>query len=77
MKNVKLYGPFLWMRFNFLKITEPLLGDSLLFTTQFPGVPGTHLINFSRLKGWNNFDLEANQQVWIQDPGLEIQHLKH
>ena len=44
MQRLKLYGPFLQMGFNCLKATEPLRGDSLLFTTQFPGFPGTHLI---------------------------------
>ena len=51
MKNMKLYGPFLWMKFNCLKATEPVQGDSLLFTTQPPGVPGTDLINLERGKG--------------------------
>ena len=37
---------------NYLKDTEPLRGDSLLFTIQSPGVPGTHLINFGGRKGW-------------------------
>ena len=43
--------PFLWMGFNCLKATEPLRGDSLLFTIQFPGVPGTQLIDLGRMKG--------------------------
>ena len=47
----KLYGPFLWMRFNCLEATEPLRGDSLLFTTKSPGGPGTHLIDLGRMKG--------------------------
>ena len=34
---------FLWIGSNCLKATEPLQGDSLLFT-QSPGVTGTHLI---------------------------------
>ena len=51
MKNIKLYGPFLWMWFKFLKATEKLQGDSLLFTTQSSGGPGTHLINFVLMKG--------------------------
>ena len=33
---------FLWMGFNCLKATEPLREDSLLFTTQFSEVLGTH-----------------------------------
>ena len=77
MKNLKLYGTFLWMGFNYLKATESLPGDSLFFTIQSPGVSRTHLINFSRIKGWNNLDLEATQQIWIQYPRLEIQGLNH
>ena len=49
MKNLKLYGPFLWMGFNCLKAAEPPRGDSLLFTTQSPGNPGTHLIDLRRM----------------------------
>ena len=30
---------------------EPLPGGSLLFTTQFPEIPGTHFINLGRIKG--------------------------
>ena len=41
----------LWMGFNCVMATEPPRGDSLLFTTQFPGAPGTHLISFRRMKG--------------------------
>ena len=44
----KLYGHFLWMGF---KATEPLQGDSLLFITKYPGVPGTYFIHLKRLKG--------------------------
>ena len=47
----KLYGPFLWMEFSCRKATEPLRGDSLLFTIQFAGVPGTQLIDLGRMKG--------------------------
>ena len=38
------------MGFNYLKAKEPLLGDSLLFITKFPEIPGTHLINLRRIK---------------------------
>ena len=41
-QKTKLYGPLLWMRFNCLKTTEPLRGDSLLFTTKFSEIPGTY-----------------------------------
>ena len=30
---------------------EPLRGGSLLFTTKFPEVPGTHFIDLERMKG--------------------------
>ena len=34
LKLLKLYSPFLMMGFNYLKATDPLRGDSLLFTTK-------------------------------------------
>ena len=30
----------------------PLRGGSLLFTTKFPEIPGTHLIKLERIKGY-------------------------
>ena len=30
---------------------EPLRGGSLLFTTKFPKIPGTHFIYLGRMKG--------------------------
>ena len=30
---------------------EPLQGGSLLFTTKFPEIPGTHFIDLGRTKG--------------------------
>ena len=50
--------------------------ETAFFTTQSPRVPDTHLIIFDGMKGWNNLDFEATQQIWIQDPGLGIQHLQ-
>ena len=47
----KVCGPFLWMGLNCLKATEPLRGDSLLFTTRSPSTPGTHLIDLIKIKG--------------------------
>ena len=38
---------------------EPLQGDSLLFTTNSPEIPGTHFIDLKRMKGW--VDLGATQ----------------
>ena len=31
---------------------EPLWGGRLLFTTKFPEIPGTHIIDHGRMKGW-------------------------
>ena len=47
----KLYGSLLWMGFNCLMATQPLQGDSLLFTTRSTGLPGTHLVGLGRMKG--------------------------
>ena len=33
-------APFLWMGFNSLKVVEPQQEDSLLSTTESPGIPG-------------------------------------
>ena len=41
----KLYGHFLWMGFNCLKARKPLGGGSLLSTTKFPKILGSHLID--------------------------------
>ena len=30
---------------------QPLQGGSLLFTIQFPEIPGTHFIDLGRMKG--------------------------
>ena len=38
------------MGFNCLKDTEPLRGDSSLFTFRSTGVPETHFINLERMK---------------------------
>ena len=46
----------------------PLRGGSLLFTTKFPDIPGTHFINLGRMKGW--VDLGATQWFWTRDPWI-------
>ena len=46
----KLYGAFLWMGSTASRL-EPLRGGSLLFTTKYPEVPGTHFIDLGRMKG--------------------------
>ena len=51
---------------------EPLQWGSLLFTTRFPEIPGTHFIDLGKIKGW--VDLGATQQFENRNPGLGIQH---
>lgn len=36
--------------FNCLKAIAPLRGDNLFFTTKSQGIPGTHLIDLSRME---------------------------
>ena len=43
----------------------PLRGGSLLFTTKFPEIPGTHFIDLGRMNGW--VDLGATQWFWTRD----------
>ena len=43
-------GPFYGWGFTALRV-EPLQGGSLLFTTKFPEIPGTHFINLGRMNG--------------------------
>ena len=44
---------------------EPLRRGSLLFTSKFPEIPGTHFIDLGRMKGW--VDLGATQWFWARD----------
>ena len=62
MDGVQLTQGFLWMGFNWLKAIEPLRGDSLLFTTKFPEIPGTDLIDLDR--HW--VELGAIQWFWTR-----------
>ena len=45
---------------------DPLREGSLLFTTKFPEIPGTHFIELGRMKGFEH-----------GTPGLGIQHLNY
>ena len=47
---------------------EPLRGGSLLFTTKFPEISGTHFTDLGRMKGW--VDLGATQRFWTQNPWI-------
>ena len=55
---------------------DPLGGSSLLFTTKFPEIPGTHFINLRRMEGL--VDLGANPSGFEHETlRLEIQRLSH
>ena len=47
---------------------QPLRGGSLLFTIQFPEIPGTHFIDLGRMKSW--VDLGATLWFWTRDPWI-------
>ena len=63
------------MGLNCRKASEPLRGGSLLFTTKFPEIPGTHLIDLGKIKGW--VDLGATHLFWTWDPWIGNQRLNH
>ena len=47
----KTFKKTLWPLFMVaLRATEPLRAGSLVFTTKFPGIPNTHLIDLGRMK---------------------------
>ena len=57
---------------NCLEAAKPLNGDSILFSTQSPGVPGNHLIDQKR---WNvESRLEPPNSLEPGTSGLGIQH---
>ena len=47
---------------------ERLRGGSLLFSTNFPEIPGTRFIDLARMSGW--VDLGATQSFWTRDPWI-------
>ena len=49
----------------------PLQGGSLLFTTKFPHIPGTHFINLGRMKDWVNLEL-ALDYILSNNPEVNI-----
>ena len=45
---------------------QPLRGSSLLFTTQFPEIPGTHFIDLGRMKGWLGYRCLNNSKSSLE-----------
>ena len=64
LKKKKYYGLFLGIGFNYLKGTDPLWGDSLLFTTKSP-----------EWKAELTLELPSGFEHWT--PRLGMQHLNH
>ena len=54
---------------------EPLQGGSLLLTTKFPEIPGTHCIDLRRMNAESTLELPSGFEHGT--PGLGIQHLNH
>ena len=54
---------------------EPLRGGSLLFTTKFAEIPGTHFIDLGRMKAESTLEPPCGFEHGT--PGLGIQHLNH
>ena len=49
-KTLKLYEKFLLKGFNCLKTANSLQVEIVLLNSRFPAVPGTHFIDFERMK---------------------------
>ena len=64
----ELHSPFLWLSFNCIKAAEALQGDSLVLSTNSPGILGTHLIHLKRMKGCNILGVNQWDQVSILAP---------
>ena len=69
-KNLNIVAPFHGSGSAASRV-ELLQGVSLIFTTKFPEIPGSHFIYFSRMK--DQVDLGATQwflarELWIGNP---------
>ena len=66
-KTLNFMAPF-YGRGSTASRLEPLQGGSLLFTTKFPEISGTHFTDLGRMKGWVDFG--ATQWFWTRDPWI-------
>ena len=64
IKNLKLYGPFFYGWGSTVSRLQPLQGGSLLFTIQFPEIPGTHFINLGSPRVHNNSTITMAVLSW-------------
>ena len=63
LKKKNFMGPF-YRRGSTVSRLQPLRGGSLLFTTKFSDIPGTHFTDLGRIKSWVN--LGATQWFWTR-----------
>ena len=69
-KTKKLYGPFYGWGSTASRVKPPW-GGSLIFTTKFPEIPGTHFIDLGRMKGLVNLGAAHwfwTRGLWIGNP---------
>ena len=45
---------------------EPLRGGSLVFSTKFPEIPGTHFIDLGRMNGWTWWLPEVQNSYFVE-----------
>ena len=50
---------------------EPLPGESLLFTTNFPEIPGTHFIDLRRMKAESPLESPSGFDQWTHGLGIQ------
>ena len=70
LKKKNFMAPFFGWGSTVSKL-EPLRGESLLFTTKFPEISGTHFIDLGRVKGWVNLGTTHwfwTRGLWIGNP---------
>ena len=75
--KTKHSGRFSWIGFNYVKATEQLQGNSLLFSTNSSGISGTHLFD-QTLEGQKaGYTLEPAGAFKIGTPGSAVWRLNH
>ena len=67
-KKIKTLWPLFYGWGSTASRIQPLRGGSLLFTIQFPEIPGTHFIGLGRMKSW--IDFGATQWFWTREPWI-------